>query len=90
MAEAHKNHFYGHIEAETHRLLAMLLLDPAHFLDSTREFCGRVMSRLAWDDATQGKANGDSADCTLHCMSVSGPITNTMTPLWSITFAVNP
>ncbi len=90
MAEAHKNHFYGHIESETHRFLAMLLLDPARFLDYTREHCGRVMSRLAWDDATQGRANGDSADCTLHCMSVSGPITNTMTPIWHLPFFVNP
>ncbi len=90
MAESHKNHFYGHIEGEAHRLLAMLVMDPDRFLDYTREFCGRVMSRMAWDDATQGRANGDSADQTLHCMSVSGPITNTMTPLWHIPFAVNP
>lgn len=90
MAESHKHHFYGHIENETHRFLAMLLLDPVHFLDYTREFCGRVMSRMAWDDATQGKANGISADNTLHCMSVSGPITNTVTPLWSIPFFMNP
>lgn len=90
MAEAHKHHFYGHLEAESARLVAMLVLDPARFLDYTREFCGRVMSRLAWDDATQGRTNGDSADTTLHCMSVSGPITNTMTPLWHIPFFVNP
>jgi len=90
MAEAHKHHFYGHIEMETSRLLAMLVLDPERFLDYTREFCGRVMSRLAWDDATQGKANGDSADTTLHCMSVSGPIVNTMTPLWSLPLWLNP
>jgi len=91
MAESHRNHFYGHIESETHRLLAMFLLDPAHFLDTTREYCGRIMSRLAWDDATQGKLNGESADCTLHHMSVSGPITNTVTPLWTaIPERINP
>ncbi len=90
MAEAHRNHFYGHIEAETHRYLAIMMMDPSRFLDYTREFCGRVMARMAWDDATQGKENGDSADTTLHCMSVSGPITNTVTPLWAIPFPLNP
>jgi hypothetical protein len=50
------------------------------------------MSRLAWDDATQGKANGDSAIVTLTQMSVSGPIVNTVTPIWHITdfFRHNP
>jgi len=90
MAEAYKHHFYGHVEMEMKRYLGLLLLDPARFLDYTREYCGRVMSRLAWDDATQGKANGDSADTTLHCMSVSGPITNTMTPLWYLPAFANP
>lgn len=90
MAEAYKHHFYGHVEAEAARFLGLLLLDPARFLDYTREFCGRVMSRLAWDDATQGRTNGDSADTTLHCMSVSGPLTNTLTPLWYLPKKINP
>lgn len=90
MAAAYKNHFYGHVESEMRRFLVMILFDPDRFLDHTREYCGRVMSRLAWDDATQGRLNGDSADKTLHCMSVSGPITNTMTPLWSLPAAINP
>lgn len=90
MAEAYKHHFYGHVEKEAARFLGLLLLDPARFLDYTREFCGRVMSRLAWDDATQGRTNGDSADQTLHCMSVSGPITNTVAPLWYLPSFINP
>ncbi|KAL2132270.1 hypothetical protein VTI74DRAFT_3984 [Chaetomium olivicolor] len=90
MAEAYRHHFYGHVEREMKRYLGLVLIDPARFLDYTREYCGRVMSRLAWDDATQGRANGDSADQTLHCMSVSGPITNTMTPLWHLPAFVNP
>ncbi|KAK4120572.1 cytochrome P450 [Parathielavia appendiculata] len=90
MAEAYRHHFYGHVEKEMKRYLGLLLLDPARFLDYTREYCGRVMSRLAWDDATQGRTNGDSADQTLHCMSVSGPITNTLTPLWYLPAFVNP
>lgn len=90
MAAAYKNHFYGHVESEMRRFLVMLLFDPDRFLDHTREYCGRVMSRLAWDDATQGRLNGESADKTLHCMSVSGPITNTMTPLWNLPAAINP
>ncbi|ORY65762.1 cytochrome P450 [Pseudomassariella vexata] len=90
MAESHRQHFYGIIETEVRRYLTVLMLDPAKFHANTREHCGRIMSRLAWDDASQGKANGDSADCTLGQMSVSGPIVNTMTPLWSIPWALNP
>lgn len=90
MADSYRHHFHGHIEAETKRWLAMLLLDPAGFLPHTREHCGRIMTRLAWDDATLGADNGVRADRTLTWMSVSGPITNTMTPLWHLPFAVNP
>ncbi|KAI8635437.1 cytochrome P450 [Xylariaceae sp. FL1651] len=90
MADFHRHHFYGVIETEVRRFLAVLLIDPAKFHAYTREHCGRIMSRLAWDDATQGKENGDSADCTLGQMSVSGPIVNTMTPLWHIPWALNP
>jgi hypothetical protein len=90
MVEAYRHHFYGHVEMEMKRYLGLLLLDPARFYDYTREYCGRVMSRLAWDDATQGRLNGESADQTLHCMSVSGPITNTMTPLWHLPSFINP
>lgn len=84
MAEAHRHHFYGHIEAETKRYLMMLLTDPVRFMDHSREHCGRIMSRLAWDEASQGKNNGESADGTLHCMSISGPIVNIVTPLWHL------
>ncbi|KAI1384977.1 cytochrome P450 [Hypoxylon trugodes] len=90
MVEFHRSHFFGIIENEVKRYLAVLLLDPAKFHGNTREHCGRIMSRLAWDDASQGKENGDSADCTLTQMSVSGPIVNTMTPLWEIPWAFNP
>ncbi|KAI1356298.1 cytochrome P450 [Xylaria sp. FL0043] len=90
MADFHRHHFYGVIESEVRRFLAVLLIDPAEFHAYTREHCGRIMSRLAWDDATQGKENGNSADCTLGRMSVSGPIVNTMTPLWHIPWALNP
>lgn len=90
MAEFHRHHFFGVIESEVKRYLAILLLDPEKFHANTREHCGRIMSRLAWDDASIGKENADSADCTLTQMSVSGPIVNTMTPLWAIPWAFNP
>lgn len=90
MAEAYKHQFYGHVEAETKRYLMMLLSDPVRFADHSREHCGRIMSRLAWDEASQGKTNGESADCTLHNMSVSGPLVNTLTPLWHIPDPWNP
>lgn len=84
MAEAYRHQFYGHVEAETKRYLLMLMTDPVRFMDHSREHCGRIMSRLAWDEASQGKLNGESADRTLHNMSVSGPVVNTMTFLWHI------
>ncbi|KAI1178719.1 cytochrome P450 [Nemania sp. FL0916] len=90
MADFHRHHFYGVIEAEVRRFLAILLIDPAKFHAYTREHCGRIMSRLAWDDATQGKQNGDSADSTLGQMSTSGPIVNTMGFLWHLPWALNP
>ncbi|KAI1259318.1 cytochrome P450 [Xylariaceae sp. FL1019] len=90
MADFHRHHFYGVIETEVQRFLAVLLIDPANFHSSTREHCGRIMSRLAWDDAPLGKENGDSADITLGRISVSGPLVNTMTPLWSLPWAFNP
>ncbi|KZL87592.1 cytochrome p450 [Colletotrichum incanum] len=84
MAAAHQHHFYGHIENEVKRWLVALLLDPDKFHSNTREMTGRIISRLAWDDSTQGRAYGDSAIETLTRMSVSGPIVNTMTPLWHL------
>ncbi|KAF6811936.1 Fumitremorgin C synthase 1 [Colletotrichum musicola] len=84
MAAAHQQHFYGHIESEVKRWLVTLLLDPEKFHGNTRELTGRIISRLAWDDARQGKAYGDSAIETLTQMSVSGPVVNTLTPLWHL------
>ncbi|KAL5606591.1 hypothetical protein BROUX41_002989 [Berkeleyomyces rouxiae] len=84
MVQAHQVHFFGHVEREVKRYLATLLMDPEKFHPYTREMTGRVTSRLAWDDATQGKLNGDTAIETLTQMSVSGPIINTVTPLWHL------
>ncbi|KAF6837196.1 cytochrome P450 [Colletotrichum plurivorum] len=84
MAAAHQQHFYGHIESEVKRWLVTLILDPEKFHGNTRELTGRIISRLAWDDARQGKAYGDSAIETLTQMSVSGPVVNTLTPLWHL------
>ncbi|KAG7284828.1 hypothetical protein NEMBOFW57_009443 [Staphylotrichum longicolle] len=90
IAEAYRHHFYGHVEAETTKYLVMILADPSRFLCYTREHCGRIMSRLAWDQRQQGVKNGCSAETTLHWGSVSGPITNTMTTLWHLPWALNP
>lgn len=84
MAAAHQDHFYGHIEAEVKRYLVTLILDPAKFFFNTRELSGRIISRLSWDDATQGKRYGEEAIETLTQMSVSGPLVNTATPLWTL------
>ncbi|TDZ19330.1 Cytochrome P450 monooxygenase COX1 [Colletotrichum orbiculare MAFF 240422] len=84
MASAYQHHFYGHIESEVKRWLVTLLLDPEKFHGNTRELTGRIVSRLAWDDASQGKAYGDSAIETLTQMSVSGPVVNTATPIWHV------
>lgn len=84
MAAAHKEHFYGHIEQEVKRYLVTLLLDPAKFHSNTRELSGRIISTLSWDDATLGKRYGEEAIETLTQMSVSGPLVNTATPLWTL------
>ncbi|KAK5993541.1 Cytochrome P450 monooxygenase COX1-like protein [Cladobotryum mycophilum] len=84
MAAAHQHHFYGHIEREIKRFLMTLLIDPDKFHSNTRELTGRIMCTLSWDDAPQGKRYGDDALATLRRMSVSGPIVNTVTPLWHI------
>jgi cytochrome P450 len=82
MAAAYQNHFYGHIEREVKRYLATLLLDPAKFHPNTRELTGRIMCTLSWDNPTIAKRYGDDALEMLNRMSVSGPIVNTMEPLW--------
>ena len=92
MAAAHQQHFYGHIEREVKRYLGSLLIDPASFHSNTRELTGRIISRLAWDDATLGRRNEDEAIETLTQMSIPGPIVNSATPLWHVAdfFGYNP
>ncbi|KAH7034771.1 cytochrome P450 [Microdochium trichocladiopsis] len=90
MADFHRQHFFGAIERETKRFLAVLLMDPAKFHSYIREHSGRIMGRLAWDDATQGNYSGYSADRTLDQMSISGPMVNVLEPLWKIPHALNP
>lgn len=84
MVAAHQEHFYGHVDKEIKRYLAGLLIAPAGFHASTRELFGRIMSTLAWDDATQGERFGITANETLRQMSLPGPIVNAVTPLWHI------
>ncbi|KAI0200315.1 cytochrome P450 [Astrocystis sublimbata] len=90
VTDFHRHHYYGVIEAEVRRFLAVLLIDPVKFQANAREHCGRIMSSLTWDDASQGKQTGDHADVTLGQMSVSGPIVNVLTPLWHLPWALNP
>lgn len=84
MVAAHQEHFYGHIDKEIKRYLTTLLINPTEFHSSTRELFGRIMSTLAWDDATQGEKFGITANETLRQMSLPGPIVNAATPLWHI------
>lgn len=84
MAAASQENFYGHIEREVKRFLMTLIVDPEKYHSNVRELTGRVMSTLAWGDATQGKHHGDQALVTLHQMSISGPLVNTAVPLWHI------
>lgn len=84
MVNAYSHHFYGHIENEVKRYLVTLLLEPARFHNNTRDLTGRIMSRLAYDDAPQGPRKVDISIEMLTQMSVSGPIVNAVTPLWHI------
>ena len=84
MAASHQSHFNGHIENEVKRWLVTLLVDPGQFHANTRELTGRIINTLAWDDAGQGRAYGESALATLKQMSISGPVVNALTPLWHL------
>lgn len=84
MAASSQKHFNGHIDRELRRYLMTLLVDPAKFHSNTRELTGRIMARLAWDDAAQAQRYGEEATKTLRQMSISGNIVNAVTPLWHI------
>lgn len=84
MAAAAQKHFHGHIDQEVRRFLMSLLVSPDEFHASIRELAGRIMCRLAWDDAPQSKRYGVEATKTLRQMSISGNVVNAVTPLWYI------
>lgn len=84
MAVAMQNDFYGHVEDEVKRFLGTLLVDPSRFHVNIRETTGRIMARLTWGDATLGPRYGDEALAALRQMSTSGPLVNTITPLWHL------
>lgn len=69
-----------------------LLIDPSRFHANTRELTGRIMSRLTWDDATQGRQHGEEAIETLTNMSIHGSIVNAVPFLWHVGdfFGYNP
>jgi cytochrome P450 len=89
---SYQHHFHGHIENEVKRWLMTLLIDPSNFHTNTRELTGRIMSRLTWDDATQGRQHGEEANETLTNMSIHGSLVNAAPFLWHIGdfFGYNP
>ena len=59
-----------------------LLVDPSRFHTNTRELTGRIMSRLTWGDASQGRQHGEEAVETLTTMSLHGSLVNVAPFLW--------
>lgn len=84
MMTASQAQFYGYVDREVKRYLMTLLVDPSRFHDNARELTGRIMTTLSLDDATQSTRFGAKATETLRQMSVSGPIINALTPLYSL------
>lgn len=61
-----------------------LLVDPTRFHSNTRELSGRIMARLTWDDATQGRQHGEEAIETLTNMSIHGSLVNAAPFFWYV------
>ena len=75
---------------ETKRWCARLLEDPDNFAFSLEDMCSKVMTQLTWDDPSLSEYCTKSAWGLLTQMSPAGPLTNVITPLWDLPFAINP
>lgn len=88
--EAFNASYHGVLEYEAKRWMYRLLEQPDDFCFSLEDMAAKVMCQLTWDDPSQSETLGTSAWGLLTQMSPAGPITNVLTPLWHLPFAINP
>lgn len=82
--------YYGLMYHESKRWLARLIESPDDFGSSLEDMASKIMCQLTWDDPTVSKFLTKSAWELLTQMSPAGPITNVVTPLWSLPWLLNP
>lgn len=75
---------------EAKRWLARLIQEPDNFQASLEDMASKIMCQLTWDDPSLSERLTPSAWGLLRQMSPAGPITNVLTPLWHLPWAVNP
>lgn len=88
--EASNAHYHGIMDHEVKRWLYRLVEEPDKFMFSLEDMASKVMCSLTWDDPTVSEYYTQSAWGLLTQMSPAGPITNLITPLWHLPFAINP
>ncbi|RYP89354.1 hypothetical protein DL769_000109 [Monosporascus sp. CRB-8-3] len=82
--------YYGVMYHEAKRWLARLIEKPDDFAFSLEDMASKIMCQLTWDDPSLSEYCTVSAWGLLTQMSPAGPITNVLTPLWHLPFAINP
>ncbi|KAF2429111.1 cytochrome P450 [Tothia fuscella] len=90
LTEAANAQYYGVVNHEVKRWLHRLITEPDKFCDTLEDMASKVMCTLTWDDPSLSEYNTKSAWGLLTQMSPAGPITNVMTPLWSLPLFMNP
>ena len=90
MAEGSNANYYGKMSFECKRWNYRLLQDPDNFAFQLEDMASKVMCHLTWDDPNISEYLTQSAWGLLRQMSPAGPISNVLTPLWELPFAINP
>ncbi|KUJ21258.1 putative O-methylsterigmatocystin oxidoreductase [Mollisia scopiformis] len=90
LTQASNNHYYGVMNFEVKRCLARLCEDPDNFSFTLEDMASKIMCQLTWDDTSFSAYYMKNAWGLLTQMSPAGPITNVLTPLWHLPFAINP
>ena len=90
LMEASNARYYGKLYFETKRWCYRLLDDPDNFAWSLEDMCSKVMCHITWDEPNYSEYLTKSAWGLLTQMSPAGPISNILTPLWDLPFAINP
>jgi cytochrome P450 len=90
LTSASNAHYFGTVNFEVKRWLHRLLNNPDDFGFSLEDMASKVMCQLTWDDPNLSEDMTPSAWGLLTQMSPAGPITNVITPLWDLPFAINP